>query len=105
MSTAMNFGIKSFKPRPPEKGSFPLDHLGECKPFKEIFMKCLRENNFQSNLCREESKEYLECRMERYVLCSRESEDLFGQYYIKLPPSALDFVLHHSSGLCNSSYM
>lgn len=29
MSTAMNFGTKSFQPRPPEKGSFPLDHLGE----------------------------------------------------------------------------
>ncbi|XP_075421295.1 cytochrome c oxidase assembly protein COX19 [Ascaphus truei] len=65
MSTAMNFGNKTFKPRPPDKGSFPLDHLGECKPFKEIFMKCLRENRFQSGLCREQSKEYLECRMER----------------------------------------
>ncbi|KAK2116529.1 hypothetical protein P7K49_003415 [Saguinus oedipus] len=27
MSTAMNFGTKSFQPRPPEKGSFPLDHF------------------------------------------------------------------------------
>lgn len=29
MSTAMNFGSKTFKPRPPDKGSFPLDHLGK----------------------------------------------------------------------------
>lgn len=29
MSTAMNFGSKSFQPRPPDKGSFPLDHFGE----------------------------------------------------------------------------
>lgn len=29
MSTAMNFGAKSFQPRPPDKGSFPLDHFGE----------------------------------------------------------------------------
>lgn len=28
MSTAMNFGTKSFKPRPPDKGAFPLDHFG-----------------------------------------------------------------------------
>ncbi|KAF1460774.1 Cytochrome c oxidase assembly protein COX19, partial [Spheniscus mendiculus] len=28
MSTAMNFGSKSFKPRPPDKGAFPLDHFG-----------------------------------------------------------------------------
>eukprot|EP00069_Balaena_mysticetus_P014925 bmy_08939T0 len=27
MSTAMNFGSKSFQPRPPDKGSFPLDHF------------------------------------------------------------------------------
>lgn len=25
----MNFGNKSFTPRPPDKGAFPLDHLGE----------------------------------------------------------------------------
>uniref|UniRef100_A0A671F1R5 Cytochrome c oxidase assembly protein COX19 n=1 Tax=Rhinolophus ferrumequinum TaxID=59479 RepID=A0A671F1R5_RHIFE len=66
MSTAMNFGSKSFQPRPPDKGSFPLDHFGECKSFKEKFMKCLRENNSENALCRNESKEYLECRMERW---------------------------------------
>nr|XP_020834345.1 cytochrome c oxidase assembly protein COX19 isoform X4 [Phascolarctos cinereus] len=67
MSTAMNFGTKSFQPRPPDKGSFPLDHFGECKAFKEKFLKCLRDNNFENTLCRNESKEYLECRMERYL--------------------------------------
>ncbi|KAG8509971.1 Cytochrome c oxidase assembly protein COX19, partial [Galemys pyrenaicus] len=65
MSTAMNFGSKSFQPRAPDKGSFPLDHFGECKSFKEKFMKCLRDKNFENALCRNESKEYLECRMER----------------------------------------
>lgn len=40
---------------------------GECKSFKEKFMKCLRDNNFENALCRNESKEYLECRMERQV--------------------------------------
>uniref|UniRef100_A0A8C5QJG0 Cytochrome c oxidase assembly factor COX19 n=1 Tax=Leptobrachium leishanense TaxID=445787 RepID=A0A8C5QJG0_9ANUR len=67
MSTAMNFGSKTFKPQPPEKGAFPLDHFGECKSFKEKFMKCLIENASQNHLCREVSKEYLECRMERNV--------------------------------------
>ncbi|XP_072273920.1 cytochrome c oxidase assembly protein COX19 [Pyxicephalus adspersus] len=76
MSTAMNFGTKNFKPRPPEKGAFPLDHFGECKPFKEMFMKCLRENSFQSSLCREESKEYLECRMERQLMAKEPLEKL-----------------------------
>ncbi|XP_036027989.1 cytochrome c oxidase assembly protein COX19 isoform X2 [Onychomys torridus] len=64
MSTAMNFGTKSFQPRPPDKGSFPLDHFGECKSFKEKFMKCLRDKNFENALCRNESKEYLMCRMQ-----------------------------------------
>ncbi|XP_032183647.1 cytochrome c oxidase assembly protein COX19 isoform X2 [Mustela erminea] len=66
MSTAMNFGSKSFQPRPPDKGSFPLDHFGECRSFKEKFMKCLRDNKFENALCRKESKAYLECRMERF---------------------------------------
>ncbi|KAG8433044.1 hypothetical protein GDO86_017352 [Hymenochirus boettgeri] len=76
MSTAMNFGSKTFKPRPPDKGSFPLDHFGECKSFKEKFMKCLRENSFQSGLCREESKEYLECRMERQLMAKEPLQKL-----------------------------
>lgn len=28
MSTAMNFSTKSFQPRAPDKGAFPLDHFG-----------------------------------------------------------------------------
>uniref|UniRef100_A0A8I3Q729 Cytochrome c oxidase assembly protein COX19 n=2 Tax=Canis lupus familiaris TaxID=9615 RepID=A0A8I3Q729_CANLF len=60
----MNFGSKTCQPRPPDKGSFPLDHFGECKSFKEKFMKCLRDNKFENALCRKESKAYLECRME-----------------------------------------
>ncbi|XP_074137210.1 cytochrome c oxidase assembly protein COX19 [Sminthopsis crassicaudata] len=76
MSTAMNFGTKSFQPRPPDKGSFPLDHFGECKAFKEKFMKCLRDNNFENALCRNESKEYLECRMERQLMAQESLEKL-----------------------------
>ncbi|XP_074056627.1 cytochrome c oxidase assembly protein COX19 [Macrotis lagotis] len=76
MSTAMNFGTKSFQPRPPDKGSFPLDHFGECKAFKEKFMKCLRDNNFENTLCRNESKEYLECRMERQLMAQESLEKL-----------------------------
>ncbi|XFF91814.1 PREDICTED: cytochrome c oxidase assembly protein COX19 [Capra hircus] len=79
MSTAMNFGSKSFQPRPPDKGSFPLDHFGECKSFKEKFMKCLRDNSFENALCRNESKEYLECRMERQLMAQEPLEKLgFG---------------------------
>ncbi|XP_064414298.1 cytochrome c oxidase assembly protein COX19 [Latimeria chalumnae] len=76
MSTAMNFGTKSFKPRPPDKGAFPLDHFGECKQFKEKFMKCLRESRYENALCRLQSKEYLECRMERQLMTKEPLEKL-----------------------------
>ncbi|NXL31405.1 COX19 protein, partial [Glaucidium brasilianum] len=68
MSTAMNFSSKSFKPRPPDKGAFPLDHFGECSAFKERFMECLRDSGYESGACRLRAMAYLECRMERRVV-------------------------------------
>ncbi|NXF97211.1 COX19 protein, partial [Eubucco bourcierii] len=68
MSTAMNFGTKSFKPRPPDKGAFPLDHFGECSAFKERFMECLQNSDYESSACRQHAKAYLQCRMERRVV-------------------------------------
>lgn len=38
---------------------------GECKAFKEKFMKCLRDNSFDNSMCRLQSKDYLECRMDQ----------------------------------------
>ncbi|NXP30164.1 COX19 protein, partial [Leiothrix lutea] len=67
MSTAMNFSSKSFTPRPPDKGAFPLDHFGECKAFKERFMECLRQSGYESAACRQSAMAYLECRMDRRV--------------------------------------
>ncbi|KAI2646797.1 Cytochrome c oxidase assembly protein COX19 [Labeo rohita] len=65
MSPALNFRTKTFQPRSPDKGAFPLDHFGECKSFKETYMRCLKDNRFGNSRCRVESKEYLECRMDR----------------------------------------
>ncbi|NP_001104010.1 cytochrome c oxidase assembly protein COX19 [Danio rerio] len=76
MSTAMNFGSKTFRPRPPDKGAFPLDHFGECKSFKEVYMQCLRNNHFDNSRCRIESKEYLECRMDRQLMTKEPLEKL-----------------------------
>ncbi|KAM8837655.1 cytochrome c oxidase assembly protein COX19 [Spinachia spinachia] len=87
MSTAMNFGSKSFKPRAPDKGAFPLDHLGECKAFKETFMKCLRSNNFDSSQCRLQSKGYLECRMENQLMAREPLTKLGFKDLMGPPPS------------------
>ncbi|KAJ8366917.1 hypothetical protein AAFF_G00336710 [Aldrovandia affinis] len=87
MSTAMNFGSKSFTPRAPDKGAFPLDHFGECKPHKENFMKCLRSNGYDNSLCRLQSKEYLECRMERQLMAKEPLEKLGFKDLVDTPSS------------------
>ncbi|MBN3305128.1 COX19 protein, partial [Amia calva] len=49
---------------------------GECKDFKERFMKCLQQNNYESSLCREPSKAYLQCRMDRQLMAKEPLEKL-----------------------------
>ncbi|XP_042294096.1 cytochrome c oxidase assembly protein COX19 [Sceloporus undulatus] len=49
---------------------------GECTAFKERFMQCLRANSFENALCRQESKEYLECRMQRQLMAKEPLEKL-----------------------------
>ena len=62
------FGAKKFIPTAPDKGSFPLDHEGECKEFYLRFMICLSEAGNVASACRGESKDYLGCRMERGLM-------------------------------------
>jgi len=57
--------------------SFPLDHLAECTNVMSLYLNCLRESNFVSNQCREETKQYLECRMERELM-AKEDLKQFG---------------------------
>jgi len=68
--------IKYTKPVPPEKGSFPLDHLGECIATKKIYMDCLDAHKSISIKCRKEAKEYLACRMERGLMSVEDMENL-----------------------------
>jgi cytochrome c oxidase assembly protein subunit 19 len=74
---------KSFQATPPDKGSFPLDHDGEytilnstmhglikqltgdCKKFMAAFMACLKLNNQNGRVCRDEAQAYLGCRMDK----------------------------------------
>ncbi|KAI8908500.1 hypothetical protein EDD86DRAFT_173696, partial [Gorgonomyces haynaldii] len=47
---------------PPERGAFPLDLDGKCKPIVKEYLECLqRDKNFAKD-CRSISKRYLECR-------------------------------------------
>ncbi|KAH8090479.1 hypothetical protein HD553DRAFT_302524 [Filobasidium floriforme] len=58
----------TFKLTPPQRGSFPLDHDGECKEVMKAYLKCLKENASNNGKCRALSKDYLECRMSNNLM-------------------------------------
>ncbi|UPX10687.1 Cytochrome c oxidase assembly protein cox19, variant 2 [Ascochyta rabiei] len=61
-------GQKVIKPNPPERGSFPLDHDGECKDMMLSYLRCIKSHRGTNDSeCRNLSKAYLSCRMDRYV--------------------------------------
>ncbi|WVN89341.1 cytochrome c oxidase assembly protein COX19 [Cryptococcus depauperatus CBS 7841] len=68
----MSFGrpgfTNVFKPSPPQRGSFPLDHDGECKAAMVAYLKCMKENANDNGKCRLQSKNYLECRMDKGLM-------------------------------------
>ena len=62
------FGQKTFTPTAPEKGSFPLDHEGECKKPMLHYMICLRQHSNNNAECRSLAKDYLDCRMNHRLM-------------------------------------
>ena len=68
----MSFGTaRGLAPVPPEKGSFPLDHKGACKHGMVEFLACLKENKNAHYICKDISKSYLQCRMEKGLMAER----------------------------------
>ena len=59
------FGAGRVEVKPPERGIFPLDHDAECKQYVTEFLNCLKKNKNDHFYCRESSKAYLQCRMDR----------------------------------------
>lgn len=66
--SSMTFGQKIFKPTPPDKGSFPLDHDGICKSSMSKYMKCLVKENNNNSKCRLEAKGMRELLSLSYLL-------------------------------------
>lgn len=58
---------RSLPPSPPARGSFPLDHHGQCKDAMRVYLVCMKTHSEAHHLCKDESKSYLACRMERQV--------------------------------------
>ncbi|KAE9395932.1 hypothetical protein BT96DRAFT_958371 [Gymnopus androsaceus JB14] len=65
-----------FKVSPPDRGSFPLDHYAECKEQMTLYMNCLKDNSSTSTACRESSREYLECRMQKGLMQREDWQNL-----------------------------
>lgn len=74
-STSLSGGLAS--PSAPVKGSFPLDHLSECRAFARAYRECLTKSSGVTNGCRRETKAYLECRMQRGLM-AKEKWDALG---------------------------
>lgn len=68
MTTSTSLSGASLAPKPPAKGSFPLDHLGECKQFAIAYEACLERYDRVTNHCRKQARQYLQCRMERGLM-------------------------------------
>ncbi|WBW75260.1 mitochondrial copper chaperone for cytochrome c oxidase Cox19 [Schizosaccharomyces osmophilus] len=49
---------------PPERGSFPLDHFGECTIVMKEYLECIKTNRSRQQECRPLAKKYLQCRMD-----------------------------------------
>ena len=66
MASNASIPSRGLPPKPPDNGSFPLDHFRECSEAKESYMACLKENSMRadSDECRKLSASYLQCRMD-----------------------------------------
>jgi len=69
----------NYKPTPPERGSFPLDHDAECKHLISSYLRCLKsqsppgKNNPE---CRILARQYLGCRMDKGLMAKDEWQNL-----------------------------
>ncbi|XP_045790797.1 uncharacterized protein LOC123885559 isoform X4 [Trifolium pratense] len=69
-------GNRGLRPVPPEKGVFPLDHMHLCDLDKKEYLNCLKTAGNKSEICREFSKKYLQCRMEKNLMAKQDLAEL-----------------------------
>jgi len=69
---------------PPEKGSFPLDHNSECKSSMQAFLGCMKEEKGKHHRCKELSKKYLECRIERGLMQEEDLDELGFKHEVSI---------------------
>ena len=60
---------RTFSVSPPDRGSFPLDHWGECTKQMESYLKCLKlTKGINAENCKLLAKSYLKCRMDNQLM-------------------------------------
>mmetsp|Transcript_29302 Transcript_29302/g.39595 ORF Transcript_29302/g.39595 Transcript_29302/m.39595 type:complete len:136 (-) Transcript_29302:91-498(-) len=74
--TEASMGKRIMVGKPPDKGSFPLDHFSECSELKGEYLQCLKVHSYDNMSCRYLSKKYLECRMERNLMLTEPMKNL-----------------------------
>ena len=70
MASNASVPSRGLAPKPPDKGSFLLDHFRECTPIKENYLRCIKGegSNATAEACRTLSADYLKCRMDRELM-------------------------------------
>ncbi|CAK7205842.1 Cytochrome c oxidase assembly protein cox19 [Sporothrix eucalyptigena] len=70
-------GSIATKPTPPQRGSFPLDHEGECKQVMMDYLSCIKKvKGVNEDECRSLAKSYLGCRMDRNLMAKDDFKNL-----------------------------
>ena len=65
--------------KPPDKGSFPLDHFHDCNREAEEYTGCMQRHQMMPKRCRQFQKSYLECRMKAGLMEQTDMKNLgFG---------------------------
>ncbi|CAI4047138.1 hypothetical protein SUVZ_12G0390 [Saccharomyces uvarum] len=69
MSGNPGSSLSALRPTPPERGSFPLDHDGDCTKHMQEYLKCMQlVQNENAMNCRLLAKNYLRCRMDHQLM-------------------------------------
>jgi len=68
----MNFSQRVITPTAPIKGSFPLDHKGDCTETMVDYFHCMEKKDSKNELCRDYAKAYFECRMNNNLMAKED---------------------------------
>ncbi|PHH91266.1 hypothetical protein CDD83_1128 [Cordyceps sp. RAO-2017] len=81
--------LPSTRPTPPQRGSFPLDHDGECKHVMSDYLACMKKaRGINDDECRNLAKAYLVCRMDRNLMARDDMKNLGFSAEAAKPPHA-----------------